>query len=63
MSAEPRRVVVTGMGALTALGPDVAATWAGLVAGRSGIRAIQTFDPSRLASQVAAEVIDFDPGG
>jgi 3-oxoacyl-[acyl-carrier-protein] synthase II len=56
-------VVVTGMGALTALGPDVAATWAGLVAGRSGIRTIQTFDPSRLASQMAAEVVDFDPGG
>ena len=51
------------MGALTALGPDVASTWDGLVAGRSGIRTIQTFDPSRLASKVAAEVIDFDPGG
>ena len=56
-------MVVTGMGALTALGPDVASTWAGLVAGRSGIRTIQTFDPSRLSSQVAAEVVDFDPGG
>jgi len=56
-------VVVTGMGALTALGPDVASTWEGLVAGRSGIRTIQTFDPSRVASKVAAEVIDFDPGG
>jgi 3-oxoacyl-[acyl-carrier-protein] synthase II len=56
-------VVVTGMGALTALGPDVASTWEGLVAGRSGIRTIQTFDPSRIASKVAAEVVDFDPGG
>jgi len=56
-------VVVTGMGALTALGPDVASTWDGLVAGRSGIRTIQAFDPSRLASKVAAEVVDFDPGG
>jgi 3-oxoacyl-[acyl-carrier-protein] synthase II len=56
-------VVVTGMGALTALGPDVASTWEGLVAGRSGIRTIQTFDPSRVESKVAAEVIDFDPGG
>jgi 3-oxoacyl-[acyl-carrier-protein] synthase II len=62
LSAERRRVVVTGMGALTALGPDVASTWEGLVAGRSGIRTIQTFDPSRVASKVAAEVIDFDPG-
>jgi 3-oxoacyl-[acyl-carrier-protein] synthase II len=54
-------VVVTGMGALTALGPDVAATWAGLVAGRSGIRKIESFDPSRIPSRIAAEVVDFDP--
>jgi 3-oxoacyl-[acyl-carrier-protein] synthase II len=57
-----RRVVVTGMGALTALGPDVASTWDGLVAGRSGVRTIETFDPSRVASKIAAEVRDFDPG-
>ncbi|HXI46652.1 MAG TPA: beta-ketoacyl-ACP synthase II [Candidatus Acidoferrales bacterium] len=57
-----RRVVVTGMGALTALGPDVATTWDGLVAGRSGVRTIEAFDPSRLASKIAAEVRDFDPG-
>jgi 3-oxoacyl-[acyl-carrier-protein] synthase II len=57
-----RRVVVTGMGALTALGPDVAATWDGLVAGRSGVRTIQSFDPSRVDSKIAAEVRDFDPG-
>ena len=63
MSAERRRVVVTGMGALTALGPDVASTWDGLISGRSGIRTIQSFDPSRLTSQVAAEVRDFDASG
>ena len=57
---EGRRVVVTGMGALTALGNDVASTWDGLVAGRSGVRTIESFDPSRLASRVAAEVHDFD---
>ena len=56
-----RRVVVTGMGALTPLGNDVATTWAGMVAGRSGIDRIQAFDPSRLASQVAGEVKGFDP--
>jgi 3-oxoacyl-[acyl-carrier-protein] synthase II len=55
-----RRVVVTGMGAVTALGNDVASTWEGLVAGRSGIRRIESFDPSRLTSQVAAEVRGFD---
>jgi 3-oxoacyl-[acyl-carrier-protein] synthase II len=63
MTAWPRRVVVTGMGALTALGHDVESTWAGLVAGRSGIRTIEAFGPSRLASRMAAEVIDFDPSG
>ncbi len=59
----PRRVVVTGMGMLTALGNDVATTWDGLVAGRSGIRRIETFDPSRLDSQMAGEVRDFDASG
>jgi len=56
-----RRVVVTGMGAISALGNDVASTWAGLLAGRSGIRTIQTFDPSRVDSKIAGEVRDFDP--
>jgi 3-oxoacyl-[acyl-carrier-protein] synthase II len=59
----PRRVVVTGMGMLTALGNDVPSTWAGMVAGRSGIARIAAFDPSRLAAQVAGEVKDFDPSG
>jgi 3-oxoacyl-[acyl-carrier-protein] synthase II len=58
-----RRVVVTGMGAVTALGQGVRATWDGLVAGRSGVRPIQSFDPSRLPSRIAAEVPDFDPSG
>ena len=57
------RVVVTGTGMLTALGPDVATTWAGLVAGRSGIATITAFDPARVASQIAGEVPDFDPSG
>ena len=64
MSAGPssgaRRVVVTGMGAVTPLGNDVTATWDGLVAGRSGIRTIAAFDPSRLTSRMAGEVIDLD---
>jgi 3-oxoacyl-[acyl-carrier-protein] synthase II len=57
------RVVVTGMGALSALGNDVASTWDGLVAGRSGIGTIEGFDPARLAVRIAAEVHDFDPSG
>jgi 3-oxoacyl-[acyl-carrier-protein] synthase II len=55
-----RRVVVTGMGMVTALGNDVASSWEGLLAGRSGIRTIESFDPSRLTVRIAAEVQDFD---
>jgi 3-oxoacyl-[acyl-carrier-protein] synthase II len=57
----PRRVVVTGMGALSALGQDVGSTWDGLVAGRSGIATIESFDPSRVDCRIAGEVKDFDP--
>ncbi|HEY7590332.1 MAG TPA: beta-ketoacyl-ACP synthase II [Candidatus Limnocylindrales bacterium] len=55
-----RRVVVTGMGMLTPLGNDVDSTWDGLVAGRSGVRTIEAFDPSRLSSRMAGEVRGFD---
>jgi len=57
----PHRVVVTGMGMVTALGNDVASTWEGLLAGRSGVGPVTAFDPSRLAVRFAAEVKDFDP--
>jgi 3-oxoacyl-[acyl-carrier-protein] synthase II len=56
-----RRVVVTGMGALSALGNDVASTWDGLLAGKSGVRTITLFDPERVDSKIGAEVKDFDP--
>lgn len=56
-----RRVVVTGMGMLTALGNDVTTTWENLVAGRSGIGPITRFDPARLPARIAGEVKDFDP--
>jgi 3-oxoacyl-[acyl-carrier-protein] synthase II len=59
--AGPRRVVVTGLGMVTALGGDVASTWDGLVAGRSGIGPITLFDPARVASRIAGEAVDFDP--
>ena len=52
--------MVTGMGMVTALGNDLPSTWAGLVAGRSGVRTIEAFDPSRLTSRMAGEVRDFD---
>jgi 3-oxoacyl-[acyl-carrier-protein] synthase II len=57
------RVVVTGMGALSAIGNDVATTWEGLVAGRSGIATITQFDPSRLTTRIGGEVKGFDPSG
>ncbi len=61
MSGEGRRrVVVTGMGAVTPLGNDVATFWSRLVAGESGVRGIKSFDPARVDSKIAGEVRDFD---
>jgi len=51
------------MGMLTALGNDVASTWEGMVAGRSGIATIASFDPSRLQARIAGEVKNFDASG
>jgi 3-oxoacyl-[acyl-carrier-protein] synthase II len=56
-----RRVVISGMGAITPVGNDVAQTWESLKAGRSGIARITLFDPSDLATQFAGEVKNFDP--
>jgi 3-oxoacyl-[acyl-carrier-protein] synthase II len=55
-----QRVVVTGMGALTPVGNNVPDFWDALVHGRSGIARITSFDPSRVASQVAGEIKGFD---
>src|SRR4051812_154230 len=55
-----RRVVVTGLGAVTPLGNDVQSTWDAAVAGRSGIDWIRAFDASDFPVRVAAEVKDFD---
>ncbi|MFZ4639865.1 MAG: beta-ketoacyl-ACP synthase II [Nodosilinea sp.] len=56
-----KRVVVTGMDAITPIGSSLADYWAGLVAGRSGIEKIQAFDASKHASQIAGEVKGFNP--
>jgi len=56
-----RRVVITGLGALTPLGTDVESTWAALVAGRSGAGEITQFDSSDYAVHFACEVKGFDP--
>ncbi len=54
-----RRVVITGVGAITPLGTGVEKLWEGLLAGRSGIRKIEHFDASDLACQIAGEIPDF----
>jgi len=56
-----RRVVVTGIGAITPVGNDVVETWDSLTHGRGGITRITRFDPSAYESQIAGEVKDFDP--
>ena len=56
-----RRVVVTGLGAVTPLGNDRASTWESAVAGRSGIDFISTFDTGGFPVRIAAEVRGFDP--
>lgn len=58
---QPRRVVVTGMGAVTALGIGVERFWASLVAGRSGVAPIESFDASAFTTRIASEVRDFRP--
>ncbi|MBI4808095.1 MAG: beta-ketoacyl-ACP synthase II [Nitrosomonadales bacterium] len=55
-----RRVVVTGLGAITPVGVGVAETWQNIVAGKSGIGRITRFDASAFACQVAGEVNGFD---
>jgi 3-oxoacyl-[acyl-carrier-protein] synthase II len=56
-----KRVVVTGLGAVSPLGIGVPALWEGLLAGRSGVRRVQHFDTENLTVKIAAEVPDFDP--
>ena len=56
----PRRVVITGMGCVTPLGIGREAYWNGLVAGKSGVRRIEAFDPSSFPVQIAAEIPSFD---
>ena len=58
---ELKRVVVTGLGALTPLGNDVKTTWENLVKGESGAGPITHFDCSKFKTQFACEVKDFDP--
>lgn len=55
-----RRVVITGMGAVTPLGNTVADTWAALLAGKSGVGPVTQYDASAFGARVAGEVKNFD---
>ncbi len=56
-----RRVVVTGLGAMTPLGNSLEESWAGAVAGKSGIGPITRFDATGFSSRVVGELKNFDP--
>ena len=56
-----RRVVITGMGAITPVGNTAEESWGALVAGKNGIGTITAFDTTGFRVTVAAEVKDFDP--
>jgi 3-oxoacyl-[acyl-carrier-protein] synthase II len=58
-----KRIAVTGLGAVTPLGNDAAASWQAAVEGRSGIDFIRSYDASEQAVRIGAEVKDFDPTG
>ena len=58
---ELKRVVVTGVGAITPLGHNVADTWAAIVAGKSGAAPITHFNTDKFKTHFACEVKDFDP--
>jgi 3-oxoacyl-[acyl-carrier-protein] synthase II len=57
-----RRVVITGVGLATPLGIGARATWEGLLSGRSAVAPVRAFDSSSLRTQLAAEIVDLDPG-
>src|SRR5262249_4973094 len=56
-----RRVAITGMGVVSAMGVGLGPFWDGLMASRSGTRRVSLSDPAMLGIQIAAEVPDFDP--
>ena len=56
-----KRVVVTGLGAVTPVGNDIPTFWENLVAGKNGIGLLDRFDTSDYKAKVAAQVKDFDP--
>ena len=63
MAESSRRVVITGLGAVTPIGNTVITYWSGLQSGTNGVAPITLFDASKHACRFAAEVKDFDPTG
>src|SRR6516164_9553149 len=59
MAYSTRRVAITGIGMVTPLGNDTDSTWQALLAGKSGVATIATFDASGFSTRIAAEVKDF----
>ncbi|HEY9814088.1 MAG TPA: beta-ketoacyl synthase N-terminal-like domain-containing protein, partial [Candidatus Sericytochromatia bacterium] len=60
-NSERKRVVVTGLGAITPIGNNLTEYWSGLLSGRNGIGLITLFDASKHACRIAGEVKNFDP--
>jgi len=61
LSTERKKVVITGIGAVTPIGIGKDVFWSNLISGKSGISKITLFDPSELETRIAGEVKDFDP--
>ena len=58
--AERRRVVITGMGLVTALGTELSTFWENLIAGKSGVSRIESFDTAQYPVKIGGEIKDFD---
>ena len=60
MAKSERRVVITGLGAVTALGPDVKTFWKNILDGKSGVKRIESFDTTDYPSKIGGEITDFN---
>ncbi len=56
-----RRVVVTGLGAVSPIGNTIEEFWKALLEGKSGVKRLTCFDPTHFTTKIAAEVRNFDP--
>lgn len=61
IGSQQRRVVITGLGIISPVGNDVKTAWSNILAGKSGITTIDTFDVSKFSTQIAGLVRGFDP--